>query len=105
MSGGGRRWEWLLAVWLIIYAGVANIVARICHQAHNITGKTTYITPTTYLNRESLIRSPDTLNLHVLYCLTVAESLGLEMIFFYLRTEEEYYYSLLRTDADVVQFL
>ena len=63
------------------------------------------ITPTTYLNRESLIRSPDTLNLHVLYCLTVAESLGLEMIFFYLRTEEEYYYSLLRTDADVVQFL
>lgn len=39
-----------------------------------------------YLNRESLIRGADTLNLHVLYCFTVAESLGLAKIILDLRT-------------------
>ena len=28
MSAGGRRWEWLLTVWLIIYAGVAIILLQ-----------------------------------------------------------------------------
>ena len=75
------------------------IIARICHHLNT--------SQFPYLHRESLIRAANTLNLHVLDCFTIPESLGLAKIFLYLRTGNQLSttHPLLRTDADVVQFL